>query len=83
MAAGLVKCNYRYYVDSNGVVATLQSTLADISNSLQLGLIDNAVIANALSSKIQAAQSSVNAGQDQTAANILGAFENQVNAQNT
>lgn len=62
-------------------VATFQSTLADISNSEQLGLIDNAGIANALTSKIQAAQSAATTGQRQTAINILGAFENQLSAQ--
>jgi hypothetical protein len=62
-------------------VASLQSTLADINNSLQLGLIDNAGIANALTSKIQAASSAASSGQNQTAANILGAFQNQISAQ--
>jgi hypothetical protein len=36
------------------VVATFKSTLADISNGLQLGLIDNQGVANSLPQKIQA-----------------------------
>lgn len=63
------------------LMATFQSTNADINNGLSLGLIDNAGIANALSSKIRAAQSAAAAGQNQTAVDIVGAFENQVNAQ--
>lgn len=63
------------------LIVTFQSTLADIANSLAFGLINNGGIANALSSKIQAAQSAAAAGQYQTAVNILGAFENQVHAQ--
>jgi hypothetical protein len=62
-------------------LATFQSTLADIANSLALGLIDNAGIANALSSKIQAASSAASSGQNQTAGNVLNAFLNQLNAQ--
>jgi hypothetical protein len=57
--------------------ATFASTLADISNALSLGLIDNHGIANSLSQKIQAAQ-----GDAQPArANVLNAFINEVNAQ--
>jgi hypothetical protein len=62
-------------------LATFQSTLADIANSLGLGLIDNAGIANALTSKVDAAQSAAAKGDNQTAVNILKAFQNQVNAQ--
>ena len=62
-------------------VASFQSALADIANSLALGLIDNAGIANALSSKIQAASSAASSGQNQAARNILNAFLNQLNAQ--
>ena len=56
---------------------TFQSTLADISNSLQLGLIDSLGIARSLSEKIHAAQNVTNPARD----NILNAFENEVNAQ--
>jgi hypothetical protein len=58
-------------------MASFQSTLADISNSLQLGLIDNQGIANSLSQKIQAAQAAIGPARN----NILKAFENDVNAQ--
>lgn len=58
-------------------MATFQSTLADVRNSLQLGLIDNTGIANSLSQKIQAAMHA--SGTART--NILRAFKNEVNAQ--
>jgi len=49
---------------SSGVqVATFSSTLADISNSLALGLIDDAGIANSLTRKIQAAASAAAEGE--------------------
>jgi hypothetical protein len=44
-------------------------------------LIDNAGIANSLTSKIEAAQAAANAGQNQTAINILNAYGNELNAQ--
>ena len=56
---------------------TFQSALADINNSLQLGLIDNQGIANSLSQKLQAAQETTGKAKD----SILVAFENEVNAQ--
>jgi len=59
------------------VIATFASTLGDITNSLQLGLIDNHGIANSLSKKIQHAQDAT--GPDRT--NILNAFINEVSAQ--
>jgi hypothetical protein len=58
-------------------IATFESTLADIANSLQLGLIDNSGIANSLSQKIQAAAQATGDGR----AGILNAFNNEVNAQ--
>jgi hypothetical protein len=61
--------------------ATFETTLGDINSSLQLGLIDNAGIANALSSKIEAAMSAALQRQGKTARNILNAFKNQVSAQ--
>jgi hypothetical protein len=62
-------------------IASFQSALADISNGLELGLIDNAGIAAALTEKINAAQAAANAGQNQTAVSILNAFNNQLSAQ--
>jgi hypothetical protein len=62
-------------------VATFQTTLADISNSLQLGLMDNAGIANALLAKINAASDAAARGDSKTASNVLNAFKNQVSAQ--
>ncbi len=59
------------------LVANFSSTLADIGNSLQLGLIGNSGIANSLSKKISAAQKA--GGSART--NILNAFINEVNAQ--
>jgi hypothetical protein len=59
------------------LVATFQSTFDEVSNSLQLGLIDNHGIANSLSQKIQAA----NNASGPARANILNAFKNEVNAQ--
>ncbi len=62
-------------------VASFDGTLADINSSFQLGLIDNEGIANSLSSKIHAAAAAAARGQTQTKRDILGAFENEVNAQ--
>ena len=58
-------------------MASFESTLADIQNSLQLGLIDNHGIANSLSQKIQAAQQATRSEN----ANILSAFKNEISAQ--
>jgi hypothetical protein len=58
-------------------VATFPSTLADISNSFTLGLIDNQGIANSLSQKIHAAQAATGPARN----DILNAFKNDVNAQ--
>jgi|GEM_PF-2254608 len=58
-------------------VATFQSTLADITNSLQLGLIDSTGIANSLSQKIESAQTATGPAKN----NILNAVENELNAQ--
>jgi hypothetical protein len=62
-------------------VASFQGTLDDITNSLQLGLIDNQGVANSLSKKIQNAQSAATQGDTKTATNVLGAFMNELNAQ--
>jgi len=58
-------------------LATFESTLTDISNSLKLGLINNNGIANSLSQKLQAAQRSVQPART----NLLTAFIKEVNAQ--
>jgi hypothetical protein len=52
-----------------------------IANLLASGCIDNSGIANALTSKLSAAQAAINGGQIQTAINTLGAFKSQVQAQ--
>jgi Concanavalin A-like lectin/glucanases superfamily len=57
--------------------ATFSSTLTDISNARQLGLIDNNGIANSLSQKIHAAQKATVPARN----NILNAFKNEVTAQ--
>ena len=62
-------------------VASFTSTLSDINNSLQLGLIDNEGIANALSAKIEAASDALVRGDQSTTLNVLHAFKNQVSAQ--
>jgi len=62
-------------------VASFQSTLADIDNSLRIGLIDNRGIANSLSQKVAAALDAVVRGERGAAANVLNAFRNEVLAQ--
>jgi concanavalin A-like lectin/glucanase superfamily protein len=62
-------------------VATFSSTLADISNALHLGLIDNQGIANSLSSKIHAASDALSRGEARASKNILDAFTHEVSAQ--
>jgi hypothetical protein len=56
---------------------TFQHARADIDNSLQTGLIDNAGVANSLSQKLQAAQNATGPAQN----NLLKAFKNELNAQ--
>ena len=60
------------------VSATTTSTSNSIGDMLNAGCIDNAGIANALTSKLSAAQS---AGNVQTAINTLTALKNQIQAQ--
>jgi hypothetical protein len=62
-------------------VATFQSTLANIANSLRLGLIDNAGIANSLTRKIQAAAGAVAEHENDDARETLNAFKHEVSAQ--
>ena len=64
-------------VSSAVLLASFNSTLADINNLLQLGLIDNQGVANSLSQKIKAAQKATGPA----VTNILNAFINEVNAQ--
>jgi hypothetical protein len=52
-----------------------------IANLLASGCIDSAGVANALTSKLSAAQGALGSGQIQTAINTLGAFKSQVQAQ--
>jgi len=63
------------------LIASFQSTLADISNSLALGLIDNPGIANALSAKIREAASATAEHETNDAKEALNAFKHQVKAQ--
>lgn len=61
--------------------ASFQSTLADIANSLALGLIDNAGIANALTQKINEAASAVKEHESDDAREALNSFKHQVSTQ--
>jgi probable HAF family extracellular repeat protein len=64
---------------------TVNATTASITNVivqfLTAGLIDNSGIANALTSKLGAAQAAISAGNIKTVTNILSAFIHQVQAQ--
>jgi hypothetical protein len=62
-------------------VASFQSTLADIANSLQLALIDNAGIANSLTRKINSADSAVAEHENDDAKEAMNAFKHEVSAQ--
>ena len=73
--------NHYAFVTVN-VVANTSSISSVITSLLSSGCIDNAGIANALTSKLSAAQSYINAGDNLDAINTLTAFNNQVNAQN-
>ena len=64
------------------VTATSNGITSVIGQLLTSGCIDNSGIANALTSKLSQAQAAISAGQIKTAINILGAFINQVQAQN-
>lgn len=75
------------FVSSSGGVtqavrlATFASTLGDIANAAQLGLIDNHGIAKSLSSKIEAASAAADRRAFDTSRNILEAFKHHVTAQ--
>ena len=62
-------------------IATFGSTLADISNCMALGLIDNRGIANALSSQITAASASASTSDAMSAKDILSAAIGLLDAQ--
>lgn len=65
-------------LSTNTTVAGMTTIIA---NLLVNGCIDNPGIANALTSKLSAAQMAIGGGQIHTAINILNAFDNQVRAQ--
>lgn len=73
--------NHYAFVTVN-VVASTSSITSIIGTVQSYGCIDNAGIANALTSKLSAAQAYINAGDTQDAINTLTAFNNQVKAQN-
>lgn len=62
-------------------LATFESTLADIANSGQIGLIDNNGITMSLIAKVQAAADAARRGDLTASANMLNAFSNEVRAQ--
>jgi hypothetical protein len=70
---------------STGAEVTVTATTSSIGNLvgdlLGAGCIDNGGIANALTSKLSAAQAAISAGNVQTAINTLTALKNQINAQ--
>jgi hypothetical protein len=66
---------------SISIVATPASTSNVMSQILEAGCIDNSGIANALTSKLAAAQAYINAGDTQSATDVLNALLNQLRAQ--
>jgi sugar lactone lactonase YvrE len=62
-------------------ITDTSSIIRVIGDFLNAGCIDNAGIANALTSKLSAAQDAISRGDVQTAINILTAFKKQVQAQ--
>jgi len=58
-------------------IASFESTLTDVNNSRQLGLLDSPGIANSLTQKLRAAQNAFGPAQ----VSLLIAFRNEVNAQ--
>jgi hypothetical protein len=70
---------------STGAEVIVTTTTSSIGNLvvdlLGAGCIDNGGIANALTSKLSAAQAAISAGNVQTAINTLTALKNQINAQ--
>jgi hypothetical protein len=73
--------NYNVYAYTFNLPATTSSIGNLIGNLLGAGCIDNGGIANALTSKLFAAQAEIAAGNIQTAINTLTALISQINAQ--
>jgi hypothetical protein len=63
------------------VTSTTLSIINLVGDLLAAGCIDNGGIANALASKLSAAQAAIGGGNTQTAINTLTALKNQINAQ--
>lgn len=63
------------------LIATFESTLADIDNSQALGLINDSGVAQSLEEQINAAQVAASRDQTKVEKNILEAFEHLVSAQ--
>jgi hypothetical protein len=67
------------------MIVTVRASTSGVStvigDLLSSGCIDNAGFANALTSKLSAAQRAIGGDEIQTAINILTAFKNQVRAQ--
>jgi hypothetical protein len=63
------------------IIVTTDSIKCDVTELLSAGCIDNGGIANALTSKLSAAQAAISRGNIQTAINILTALKDQINAQ--
>jgi len=70
---------------ATAVTITINVTCSGITNVIEplltAGCIDNSGIANALTSKLSAAQAAISAGDTKAAVNILSAFIHQVQAQ--
>ena len=77
--------DYAGWVTSNSVtielIATIQSLQATVDRFCQEGSISNQGTCQSLWAKLDAALEAQNRGQAKTAVNILGAFQNEVNAQ--
>jgi hypothetical protein len=63
------------------IIVTPDSIKGDVTEFLSAGCIDNGGIANALISKLSAAQAAISGGNIQTAINTLTALKNQISAQ--
>lgn len=81
--SGQTSTNYAitYVPGTLTITATAPSIAKLIGDIFAGGCIDNAGIANALTSKLSAAQAAISAGNIQTAINILTALKNQISAQ--
>jgi len=63
------------------IIVTTDSIKCGVTEFLSAGCVDSGGIANALTSKLSAAQAAINRGDIQTAINILTALKNQISAQ--